>query len=319
MVLYLQEDDVENMLDMSDTIRILEEAFAQQGQRNVINNPRQRVRTGSSMLHYLAAALPQHGVMGYKAYTSSKSGLTFRVFLHEIETGRLLSIMDGNYMGMVRTGAVSGLATKLMSRRESAVLGVFGTGWQSRGQIMAVCRVRNIKKIKVFGRNEERKAGFCEMMSEEVSGEIVPVKSPEDVLKDSDIIVTATTSSTPVFDGKLIEAGTHINAIGGNFLFKQEVDERTVRRSNIIAVESIEQCKIEAGELAPVVEKGRLQWDQLINLGDIVTGRENGRTSENDITLFKSVGIAMEDICVAKYLYDRALESGKGREIDIRS
>ncbi len=319
MVLYLREDNVEQMLKMSDAIRVLEQTFREQGRKNVINNPRQRIRTGRSMLHYLASALPHLGVMGYKAYTSSSDGLAFRVFLHDIESGRLLSIMDGNYMGMVRTGAVTGLATKYMSREDSSVLGVFGTGWQSRGQINAVCKVRNIKKIKVYGRDEERKVRFCNMMSENVSADILPVKSPDEVVKDSDIIVTATSSSKPVFDGKLIEEGVHINAIGGNFLFKQEIDERTVRMSDIIAVESVEQCKIEAGELHPLAEKGRLRWEEVLELGDIVSERENGRTRKNDITLFKSVGIAIEDICIAKFLYDLALETGKGREIDIQS
>lgn len=319
MVLYLSEFDVRELLSMSDAIQVLQDTFEQQGRRNIINNPRQRVRTGKSMLHYLAGALPHLGVMGYKAYTSSREGLAFRVFLHDIESGKLLSIMDGNYMGMIRTGAVTGLATKFMSRKDSSTLGVFGTGFQAEGQIMAVCEVRNISTIKVFGRDETRKNNFCKIMSEKVSARILPVRNPDEVLKDADIIVTATTSSTPVFDGKQIKEGIHINAIGGNFLFKSEVDERTIERSDIIAVESIEQCKLESGELMPMIEKGRLSWDQVFELGYLVCGKENGRTGENDITLFKSVGIAVEDICVARFLYDEALKTKTGSEIDINS
>lgn len=319
MVLYLSENEVTEHLSMSDAIKVVQDTFEQQGQRNIINNPRQRVRTGKSMLHYLSGGLPHLGVMGYKAYTSSNEGLTFRVFLHDIESGKLLSIMDGNYMGMIRTGAVSGLATKFMSREESSVLGVFGTGFQAEGQILAVCEVRDINTIKVFGRDESRKNNFCKIMSEKISAQVLPAVDPDEVLKDTDIVIAATTSSKPVFTGKLIEDGTHINAIGGNFLFKQEIDEKTVTRSNRIAVESVEQCKIEAGEFLAPIEKGRLSWENLIELGDIVSGRENGRSKKNDITLFKSVGIAIEDICIAKFLYDKALRTNTGREIDIHS
>lgn len=319
MVLYLNEDEVKQLIGMRESIDVLRDTFNQQGLNNVINNPRQRVRTGKSMLHYLAGALPHLGVMGYKAYTSSREGLKFRVFLHNIDDGSLLSVMDGNYMGMIRTGAVTGLATSYMSREDSTVLGVFGTGFQAEGQINAVCEVRNIGKIKIYGRNEERKNSFCNNMADQLSADVIPVNDPDEVVEGSDIIVTATTSSSPVFEGKLLRDGTHINAIGGNFLFKREIDEKTVNASRIIAVESVEQCKIESGELVASAEKGKIFWDQIIELGDIVSGSINGRYDENDITLFKSVGIAIEDICIAKCLYDKALEKNTGKEIDIAS
>lgn len=319
MVLYLNEDEVKQLIDMRESIDVLRNTFKQQGLNNVINNPRQRVRTGKSMLHYLAGALPHMGVMGYKAYTSSREGLKFRVFLHDIDDGSLLSVMDANYMGMIRTGAVTGLATSYMSREDSSVLGVFGTGFQAEGQIKAVCEVRNIGEIKIYGRNEERKNRFCNIMADQLSADVIPVNDPDEVVEGSDIIVTATTSSSPVFEGKLLRDGTHINAIGGNFLFKREIDEKTVNASRIIAVESVEQCKIESGELVASAEKGNIFWDQIIELGDIVSGSINGRYNENDITLFKSIGIAIEDICIAKCLYDKALERNTGKEIDIAS
>ena len=267
----------------------------------------------------MAGALPHLGVMGYKAYTSYKGGLKFRVFLHDIENGELLSVMDGNYMGMIRTGAVTGVATRFMSREDSTSLGVFGTGYQSVGQIMAVCKVRNIKNIRIYGRDEKRRIRFCENMTELLKTEVKPASDPEDILKGSDIIVTSTSSSTPVFDGRLLENGTHVNAIGGNFLFKREIDERTVTRSDIIGVESIEQCKMEAGEFIPPVEKGRLHWEDLLELGSIVSGKDKGRSKNVEITLFKSVGIAIEDICIAKHLYDMAVKTNTGRNVEIPS
>lgn len=317
MVLYLNESDVEELLAMADAIEALRDTFEKQGDGNTINNPRQRIKTGKSMLHYLAAALPHLGVMGYKAYTSSAAGLKFRVFLHDIESGDLLSVMDGNHMGMIRTGAVTGLATSFMARKGSAVLGVFGTGFQAKGQIRAVCEVRDIKKIIIYGRDRERRLKFCDQVADETDAEVIPAENPDEAVTGSDIIVTATTSSSPVFDGKKIRPGTHINAIGGNFLFKREIDDATVRSSRVIAVESVEQSKMEAGELVAVVDKGKLHWENVKELGYIVSGRDHGRFNKNDITLFKSVGIAIEDICIAWHLYNIAVNTNRGKRIGI--
>jgi len=145
------------------------------------------------------------------------------------------------------------------------------------------------------------------------------VENPEDVIKGSDIVITSTTSSEPVFKGELIEKGVHINAIGGNFLFKREIDETVVRMSNIIVVESIEQSKIEAGEFLPSIEKGRFQWEQIHELGEVVVGKVKGRIRDEDITLFKSLGIAIEDVAVAAHIYEQAKNRGIGQELKIPS
>lgn len=319
MVLYLGEDDVRQILTMEDAVTVLEETFRQQGLGNIINHPRQRIRTSTSMLHYLAGALPHLGVMGYKAYTSYRGGVKFRVFLHDIETGELLSIMDGNYMGMMRTGAVSGVATKHMAPSEMSRVGIYGAGWQARGQLLGVTAVRNVSRINVYSRNTENRVGFCRDMEEKLGIEVVPVEVPEEVMKDADCVITATSSFEPVFRSEWLRKGMHLNAIGGNFLFKREIDEKTIRSAGVIAVESVEQCRLEAGEFLPLVEKGRLQWSDLAELGDIVSGKVNGRRAEEDITLFKSVGIAVEDIAVAAHIYKIASGSGTGRMLDMPS
>ncbi|HSE83578.1 MAG TPA: ornithine cyclodeaminase family protein [Thermodesulfobacteriota bacterium] len=320
MVLFLGEKEVEQILTMSDAVRVLEETFRQQGLGNTINHSRQRVRTQKSMLHYLAGAVPHMGVMGYKAYTSYKGGVKFRVFLHNIETGELLSIMDGDYMGMIRTGATTAVATKYMARINSEEVGIFGTGWQARGQLMGVCEVREIKKIKAYSRDVNKKKAFCNKMGKLLGIEVIPTEKSEDVVSESDIIITSTTSFDPVFQGEWLEEnGVHINAIGGNFLFKREIDEATVRRSNIIVVESKEQSKIEAGEFLPAIEKGRLHWDEIYELGEIVAGGVKGRKEDKDITLFKSLGIAIEDIAVAAHVYELAKARALGQELPIPS
>src|SRR5574341_766953 len=160
MVLFLGEEEVKELLTMNDAVKVLEETFRQQGIGNIVNHPRYRIRTEKSMLHYLAGAVPHMKVMGYKAYTSYKGGIKFRVFLHDIETGELLSIMDGNYMGMMRTGAVSGVATKYMAREDMSRVCIYGSGWQARGQLLAAAAVRNVKKITVYSRNAAQREAF---------------------------------------------------------------------------------------------------------------------------------------------------------------
>jgi len=319
LVLFLGEKEIEQILSMRDAVKILEETFRQQGHGNAINHPRLRIRTEKSMLHYLAGAVPHMKVMGYKAYTSYKGGVKFRVFLHSIETGELLSIMDGNFMGMIRTGAATGVATKLMSRVNSDVVGIFGTGWQARGQLMGVASVRKVKAIKAYSRNAEMRNLFCNEMEKLLQIETIPIEKPEDVLSGADIIITSTTSVEPVFKGEWLEDGVHINATGGNFLFKREIDEVTVKRSNIIIVESLEQSKIEVGEFLPLIEKGRLQWNGIHELGEVVSGKIKGRARDGDITLFKSIGIAIEDIAVAAHIYELAKAKGIGQKLEIPS
>lgn len=317
MALFLTESDVSKILTMADAVKVLEETFRQQALGNIINHPRQRIRTPHSMLHYLAGAVPHMNAMGYKAYTSHKGGLRFRVFLHDIETGELLSVMEGNYMGMIRTGAASGVATKYMARGDTRTVGMYGAGWQARGQLAAVCSVREITSARVYSRHTEGRERFCREMEELLEIEAIPVERPEDAAEGADCIITATSSFSPVFDYEWLRDGMHINAIGGNFLFKREIDERTIMSCGVKAVESVEQSRIEAGEFLPLVEKGRLQWTDLTELGQIVSGAAPGREGEADITLFKSLGIAVEDVAVAAHLYGIAKVAGIGAEVDI--
>ena len=319
MILFLGEAEVQDLLNMDEAVEIVEETFRQQGKGNIINHPRNRIKTPKSMLHYLPGALPHMNVMGYKAYTSSKAGIKFRVFLHDIETGELLSIMDGNYMGMIRTGATTSVATKYMSRPDSSRVGIFGAGWQARGQAMGVCAAREIREISVYSRDRERRKAFCNEMSNLLDAEFIPAEKPEVALDGADILITATTSIKPVFVGESLRAGVHINAIGGNFLFKSEIDERCVSKSDVIVVESKEQSKLEAGEFMPLVEKGRLWWESIHELGEVVTGKVHGRNSDQEITLFKSLGIAIEDIAVAAHIYKLAKAESVGKWLDIPS
>ncbi len=317
MALLLKEHHVFELLDMPTAIAAVEQALSDQAEGAATNRPRYRVATPTSQLHVMAAGDRRMGVYGLKVYTASRKGARFLVLLYESETGDLLAMMEADRLGQMRTGAASGVATKHMSRSDAATVGVFGTGWQAESQSMAVCAVRAIKAIRVYSRSQERRENFARKMAALLGVEVAPVDTPEEAVVDQSIIITATTSREPVFDGKLVSPGAHINAVGSNFLSKSEIDVETIRRASIIAVDSIEQSKIEAGDLMPAVERGVIQWESVTELGRVVAGHVRGRASDDDITIFKSNGIALEDIAVALEVYNRARERGAGEEVSL--
>ena len=182
-----------------------------------------------------------------------------------------------------------------------------------------MCAVRKIEGVKVFSRNKEKRVEFSTLMEELLETEVKPVNTPEEAIEGADCVITATTAYEPVFSSDWLQPGMHINAVGGNFLFKREISERTVASAGKKVVESIEQCMIEAGEFLPLVDKGRMKWSDLTELGDVVTGKVSGRDNEDQVTLFKSVGVAVEDIAVAAHIYNIAKKADIGTSLDIPS
>ena len=239
------------------------------------------------------------------------------VLLYDAESGDMLAMIEADRLGQMRTGAASGVATRYMSRKSADTLGVYGTGWQAESQMMAVCAVRQIKSARVYGRNPERREAFARKMSTLLRTEVAAVAAPEEASRGCSIIVIATSAREPVLKGEWIDAGTHLNVVGSNFLGKAEVDIETIRRSSVISVDSVEQSKIEAGDLMPAIERGVITWESVTELGRIVAGRDPGRKGDDDITLFKSNGIALEDISTALRVYNLAHERGVGEEIEL--
>ena len=182
---------------------------------------------------------------------------------------------------------------------------------------MAVCAVRQIKSIAAYGRNAERREAFARKMTSLLRVEVTPGESPEEAARGQSIVITSTGAREPVLKGEWIDPGTHMNVVGSNFLSKAEVDVETIRRASIIAVDSIEQSRLEAGDLMPAIERGVISWESVTELGRIAAGRDPGRTSDDDITLFKSNGIALEDIATGLRVYNLARERGVGEEIEL--
>ncbi|MCI0529544.1 MAG: ornithine cyclodeaminase family protein, partial [Nitrospira sp.] len=239
----------------------------------------------------------------------------FLFFLYHSETGELLAIMEANRLGQMRTGAASGVATKYIARLDARSVGLFGAGWQAQTQLMAVCAVRQIQTVKVYSRTPEKRQAFSQEMNRLLNADIRPVDTPEEAVQGSDIVITITTAREPVFKGEWLEAGTHLNVAGSNSIIKREVDDTALKRSGLIVVDSREDGRIESGDLIVPIEKGIIHWGQIRELGEIVAGYVPGRRAPDEITLFKSNGLAIEDVAVAAKVYELAKSQGVGVEL----
>lgn len=320
MAYYLTEADVRQVLTMGVALDAVEHAMKSLAAAKAVDMPRQRTRLPAGNLNILQGAAPELEVVGYKAYYAPKLGAAARhrhVYLYDTANGALSAIIEADFLGMMRTGAASGLATRHLSREESAQVGLFGAGWQARGQLEALCAVRNIGIAKVFSRSPERLQRFCRSMSEELGIDVAPAESAEAAVRGRDIVTTITRSATPVFQGEWVEAGQHINAAGSNTLTRREIDADTVRKCDIVVVDSRDIARNESGDLLPLVEGGYLHWETLVELKDAVAGRAPLRTSPMQVTLFESHGMAVQDLFVAARVLLLARERGLGVKLPI--
>lgn len=315
MTLLLHEADVRQLLTMEDSLKAIEEGIRLQGLGLAVNKPRQRLRSGRSVLQLMAASIGAMNVAGWKAYGGGRTGGQMRVFLFSTETGEFLAIIEANRLGQMRTGAASGVATKYLARAGASTVGIFGSGFQAQTQLEAVCAVRPVMSVKVFSRTPEKRTTFARQMSERLKVDVTPVDKPEDAAKGSAIVITITNAREPVLSGAWLEAGTHVNAAGGNSLLRAELDADAVRRAAVITTDSIEQAKMESADLMRAAESGAINWEQVEELGKVVCGHAPGRTSEDQITLFESHGLGLWDVAAAAVVYQRARERGAGTEL----
>jgi ornithine cyclodeaminase/alanine dehydrogenase-like protein (mu-crystallin family) len=314
--LLLSEAEVRQLLTMEMALDAVEEGLRKLGIDEAVNNPRARSQTDHAMLHVMSAAAKTLGVMGYKAYATSKKGANFHVGLLDGKAGELTALVQADYLGQVRTGAASGVATKYLARPEAATVGLFGTGKQARTQLLAVCKVRPIKQVSVYSRNEENRRAFCAEMTPLCQCPVEPVAKPEDAARNKDIVITATNSREPVLFGEWLCEGAHLNIIGSNFIAKSEIDVATIQRARTIVVDHKDQAHLEAGDFREALDRGLLHWKDVRELGTLVAGRCKGREDPNHITLFKSLGLAIEDIATAARVVAKAKENNIGRWIE---
>ena len=318
MTLLLSESEVKSILTMPLALEAVENSFQRLADGSALLHSRARLHTpGKSYLHYMAAADATSGYMGLKIYTSSKDGLRFLILLFSVESGDLVAQIEADYVGQMRTGAASGVATKLLARANAKTVGIIGTGLQARTQLEAISHARKIENVRAFSRDPQRRETFASEMSTMLKIPVVAVPTAEQAVRDLDIVVTSTTSTNPVVEGRWLTPGTHINAIGANFPQKHELDAEAIRRCDVITADSREQSKLESGDLIQMYGDDQRRWTNVINFAEIVSGKTPGRTNDQQITLFKSNGIAIEDIVVAGRIYEIAKEKRMGRQLTL--
>ena len=317
MALLLRDGDVRSLLEMSDTIDALEQAFAALSHGNAINRSRMRVVQKNGILHVLAASNSSAGVLGLKTFTVFRQGVRSVVLLFSAENGRLLAMIEADWLGRMRTGGTTGLATRHLAISNASQVGLIGSGKQAETQLMGVCAVRPIQRVAVYSRRLPECEAFCQRMTEQLGMKVVAVPEARAAVEDADIVITATTSGQPVFSGEWLKPGCHVNAIGSNWSRRREIDDETLQRASLIATDSIEQARSEAGDLIIPARAGSLDWESVWELADVVAGDGPQRNSSYDITCYKAVGVALEDITVAARAYTQAVERGVGEEIDL--
>jgi len=310
--LYLSEDDVRRLVGIKDAIATLELLFETWPDPATVNLPRQRAAVGGGAFNLMGAAWGPSEIFGLKAYYGAPGG-RFHVLLYSSRDGSLKAMIEADHLGRIRTGAASGLATKLLANQEARALGVIGAGRQAFTQVAAVCAVRRIDGVRVFARTPEHREAFAKEIERKLRVAAEPVPSAEAAVADADIIVTITKSAEPVLRANWLKSGVHINAAGANAAARREVDGETVLRATVRATDHLAQAQMEAGEYRDLVAAGRLKWQDVVELGDILTEKVPGRRGPADITLFKSLGIALEDIAFADLIWRRAIERDVGQ------
>ena len=299
-MLFLTESEVRDLLPMTEAIRLVRLAFEALARGEAQSQPRRRLilKTGS-MLHQLPGAYGKYFGMKFYA-TNPKYGMTSLLSMYDAETAKPLALMEANWLGQIRTGAASGYATSLMANPDADTLGVIGAGFQARSQVEAMRAVRPIRTVRVWSRRQEKREKFAAEMNAAAVG------TAEEAVRGAQIVVTATYSKEPVIDDSWIEPGAHINAMGSNMADRRELPEALVKRAGVIAVDALDAAKLEAGDL--IIPNS---WSNVVELQHIKAGWSAGR-----ISIFKSVGLGMEDVAVGSYVYEQALERKSGRALD---
>jgi len=318
MTLLIKEAEVRSLLTMRTALEVVEESLRQQGEGELILHPRRRIKLpDNGLLHYMAAADPVRGYMGMKLYTSVRGVTRFVVPLFRANTGEMAALIEADALGQIRTGAASGVATKYLANSNARTACIIGTGYQARTQLEAVAAVRKLERVRAYGRDPERRAKFCNEMTETIGVTVEPANSSQEAVRGAEIVITATSATKVVLEGAWIEPGVHINAMGANWPQKRELDGAAVNRASTITVDSVEQAKMEAGDLIQAFGEDQSRWDAVRELSAIVAGKIPGRTGPDQVTLFKSNGIATWDLAAAVRVFEIAVAQGKGKSIPL--
>ena len=310
MPLYLTETDVEQLLAPEDALEAIEACFRRMAAGSVENRPRYRVRLEAGILAVMSAADLELGYAGVKTYAAfGYEDVRFVVVLFEARRAELVAVIEANRLGQLRTGAASGVAARYLAREGARTLGVIGCGWQAESQVAAIrAAVPSIERVVAYCRTPERLADFCRRVGAE------PGETHRDA-GSADVVVTVTTSRDPVLRGEWLPPGALVCAVGANDPSARELDNAVLERAAFVCCDSREQSRQESGDLIEPVEQGVLDWLEVHELHEVVAGEVAGRSSPEDVVVFKSNGLAAWDVAAAALAVERARERGVGRQI----
>jgi ornithine cyclodeaminase/alanine dehydrogenase-like protein (mu-crystallin family) len=322
MVLFLSESDVQALTTMPEALEIVEAAFGSfaRGQAAVLPAASHALPGTAGVLRVLAATMPAEQFFGLKTLTGFpgrrlEGEIYFVILLFGMATGALRAVVSANHLTGLRTGAASGVAAKYLAREDAHSLGVVGAGVQAWYQVEGLAAVRQIREAKVFSRHKSKAEVFAARLRRELAVDAVAVDTAEAAVRDSDLVIAATTASSPVIQGEWLKLGAHVSGIGANTRGKQELDAACFARARVVAdvrAQVLEEC----GDLRSAVESGRVSADVIYaELGELIEGTKQGRSSPDEVTIFKSVGLALQDIAIAASIYEAAPRRGLGSPI----
>ncbi len=325
MALLLDRQTIQGLLDMDKMIGILEQAFGELASGSAVMPQRTAVADPSvnGWYAFMPAQLRSMGALGVKSVTVYKDNPSMHglpatlatIVLMDSQTGQTLAVMDGGYITAMRTGAVTGLATKYLARDDARIAGVMGSGVQARTQLWGMASGADIDKALIFSLDPpESQRAFADDVAEMLGIPVDLAQSGKDLVRGVDVLSLATTATTPIIDADWVQPGLHINGIGSHAVGVREIDTATMVRSKLVC-DNVDACLAEAGDVQIPIEEGAMTAADIYGeIGELITGAKPGRESDEEVTIFKSVGLSIQDISAAHYVYQRALEEGAGME-----
>lgn len=326
-MLILTRSEVKRAVTMSEAIEAAARGLASYSSGKARVPLRTPIEADEGVSLFMPGFLPDSEALGIKivsVFPKNRSvglpTITALMVLNDMHTGEPIAAMEAGYLTALRTGAAAGVATRYLARKDAANVAIFGAGVQARTQLEAVMCVRECRRVSIYDVNPEAARLFADEISRTTAVEINVAPDPDSIVKDADIIIAATTSYTPVFNGSLVKPGTHINGIGSYTPRMQELDENIVSRADRFVCDSAEGAWKEAGDLLIPLEKGVIGRNRVdAEVGDLVLGRSPGRQNDHEITVYKGVGLAALDLVTARLVYERAISKGIGVNVNLFS
>jgi alanine dehydrogenase len=325
MTILITEEDIAKLpLSVKAAIPVMEDTFRQAGAGTAENPPRFRMPFSNGFIQFGPAALHAKGVAGFKLWANigkgegvHKNKVPSSNYLYSMETGELLAIVHALTIGRYRTSAVSAVAAKYLSPDNASSIGLYSAGSIAEGQIEAVCAVRPIKTIRVYSRRQPEREEFCTRMSKRLGVDVIPVKAPEEVPRDADIVITASTTEEPILFGDWLTRPALVIAAGANHWYKREIDGKVIAKANLVVCDEKEQTKVEGGSFLWAIAHGLITWDRIEEMGDVVNGQIAIPDMKSSTIVFGSHGLATNDVAMTLETYNLAKAAGLGREISL--